>query len=119
MTVRPENAAILAWTTERLARGPDAEARAALAAATARSPEDAELAARHADALHLEGALDAAVAEYRRALASDNSLDAAWYGLGCAQLERRAYGEAVQALARAAALRPAAADARFNLAKAL
>lgn len=119
MTARSGKAAILAWTTERLAKGADAEARAALAAATAQAPEDAELAARHADALHLEGALDAAAAEYRRALACDDSLDSAWYGLGCAQLERRAYGEAAQALARATALRPEAVDARFNLAKAL
>ena len=62
MTARSEKAALLAWTTERLARGPDAEARAALAAATARLPEDAELALRHADALQLDGALDAAAA---------------------------------------------------------
>lgn len=119
MTARSEKAALLAWTTERLARGPDAEARAALAAAAARWPEDAELALSHADALQLDGALEAAAAEYRRALARDGNLDAAWYGLGCAQLERRAYGEAAHALARATALQPEAVGARLNLAKAL
>lgn len=119
MTTRSENAAILAWTTERLAKGPDAEARAALAAATARFPEDAQLAMRHADALHLDGELAAAATEYRRALTRDGRLDAAWYGLGCAELARHAYGDAARALARAAALQPAAVDARFNLAKAL
>jgi predicted O-linked N-acetylglucosamine transferase (SPINDLY family) len=118
MTARPDSAAILAWATERLAKGPDAEARAALAEATARFPDDARLAARHADALQLEGALADAAAEYRRALARDDSLVDAWYGLGCAELERRAYGGAAEALARTLALRPDAAGARFNLAKA-
>jgi hypothetical protein len=51
MTAPAEPAAILAWATERLAKGPDAEARAALADATARFPDDAWLAARYADAL--------------------------------------------------------------------
>src|SRR5947207_3900446 len=119
MTAHPESAAILAWTTERLAKGPDAEACAALAAATARFPDDAQLAARHADALQLEGALAEAAVEYRRALARDDGMVDAWYGLGCAELERRAYGGAAPALARAVALRPEATGARFNLAKAL
>ena len=33
MTAHPDSAALLAWTTARLAKGPDAEARAALAEA--------------------------------------------------------------------------------------
>jgi predicted O-linked N-acetylglucosamine transferase (SPINDLY family) len=114
----PESAAIIAWATERLAKGPDAEARAALAEAAARFPDDARLVSRHADALHLEGALAEAATEYRRALAQDESLVDAWFGLGCAELARRAYGGAAQALARTLELQPDASAARFNLAKA-
>jgi protein O-GlcNAc transferase len=118
-TDNDEPAAILAWTTPRLAKGADAEARDALAAATMRHPDHPALAARHADALHADGQLDAAAAEYRRALALDESMPDAWYGLGCIELGRQAYGEAAGCLRRAIALRPDLADWRFNLGKAL
>ena len=59
-------AAVLAWATERLAKGADAEALAALAEAVVRFPGDPALALRHADALQLGGQLAAAAAEYRR-----------------------------------------------------
>jgi predicted O-linked N-acetylglucosamine transferase (SPINDLY family) len=118
MTARSDRE-ILAWATARLAKGADAAARVALAAATQRSPDDAQLAARHADALHLDGALAEAAAEYRRALARDDRMADAWYGLGCAELERRAFGAAAEALARALALQPERVAARFNHAKAL
>jgi predicted O-linked N-acetylglucosamine transferase (SPINDLY family) len=114
-----EPAEILAWTTARLIKGPDAEARAALTAAVMRFPDHAALAGRLADALHADGQLDAAAAEYRRALALDASMAEAWYGLGCIELGRNAYGAAARCLSEALALQPDAAEWRLNLGKAL
>jgi predicted O-linked N-acetylglucosamine transferase (SPINDLY family) len=74
---------------------------------------------RRADELHLAGHYAPAVEEYRRALAGDDSLLAAWYGLGCASLKQRAYGEAATALRRAVLLCPDAHGARCSLAEAL
>jgi predicted O-linked N-acetylglucosamine transferase (SPINDLY family) len=73
----------------------------------------------HADALHLDHRYDEAIDTYRRALASDVSLHAAWYGLGAASLSLKAYADAAEALQRAVALRPDADGARCNLAEAL
>ncbi|MGH6929164.1 MAG: tetratricopeptide repeat protein [Dongiaceae bacterium] len=114
-----EAATIIGWTTARLATGADAEARAALAAAAVRHPDHAALAARHADALHADGQVEDAAAEYRRALALDASMADAWYGLGCIELGRDAYGEAARCLRQAIAQQPDAAAWRFNLGKAL
>lgn len=72
-----------------------------------------------ADALHLDRHYQDAIEVYRRVLAADASLPAAWYGLGCACLAERAYGEAAHALRRALALQPGAAGLRCNLAEAL
>src|SRR5215472_17147969 len=74
---------------------------------------------RRADELHLAGQYGPAIEEYRRALAGDESLLAAWYGLGCASLKQRAYGEAATALRRAVTLCVGAHGARCNLAEAL
>jgi predicted O-linked N-acetylglucosamine transferase (SPINDLY family) len=112
-------AGVLAWTTERLAKGADSEALAALAEAVARFPNDAALAVRHADALHLGGQLTTAAAEYRRALLLDPATVDGWNGLGCAELARGAYGETARCLRRALALQPDRLDIRFNLGKAL
>ena len=112
-------AAVLAWTTERLAKGADSEALAALAEAVVRFPDDPALAVRHADALQLGGQLPAAAAEYRRALLLDPATVDGWYGLGCAELARGAFGETVHCLRRALALQPDRLDIRFNLGKAL
>jgi tetratricopeptide (TPR) repeat protein len=112
-------AAILAWATARLATGADDETRAALTDAVQRFPGHAGLALRHADTLHLDRQLAPAAAEYRRALALDPVLVDGWYGLGCAEMARGAYGEAVRCLRRALALRADRLDARFNLGKAL
>ena len=112
-------AAVLAWTTERLAKGADSEALAALVEAVVRFPNDAALAVRHADALQLCGQLAAAAAEYRRALLLDPAAADGWNGLGCAELARGAYGETVRCLRRALALQPDWLDVRFNLGKAL
>jgi predicted O-linked N-acetylglucosamine transferase (SPINDLY family) len=112
-------AAVLAWTTERLAKGADSEALAALGEAVVRFPNDAALAVRHADALQLGGQPTLAAAEYRRALLLDPAAADGWNGLGCAELARGAYGETVRCLQRALALQPEWLDARFNLGKAL
>jgi protein O-GlcNAc transferase len=74
---------------------------------------------RRADALHLDRQYHEAIEAYRRALAGDASLHAAWYGLGCASLSLKAYGDAVDALRHAVGLRPDADGARCNLAEAL
>ena len=74
---------------------------------------------RRADALHLDRHYQDAIEAYRRALAGDASLHAAWYGLGCACLTLKAYGTAVDALRRVVALQPDADGARCNLAEAL
>ncbi len=74
---------------------------------------------RRADALHLDRRYPEAIDAYRSALAGDASLHAAWYGLGCACLSLKAYGDAVEALRRATALHLDADGARCNLAEAL
>jgi len=112
-------ATVLAWTTERLTKGADSEALAALDEAVTRFPDDPRLAVRHADALHLSGQLMAAAAEYRRALLLDPATVDGWNGLGCAELARGAHGETVRCLRQALDLRPDRLDIRFNLAKAL
>jgi predicted O-linked N-acetylglucosamine transferase (SPINDLY family) len=119
MSSADEATAILEWTTGRLARGADAEARAALAEAVRRFPDHVILATRHADALQLDGDLAAATAEYRRALAGEPALRDAWHGLGCAALAGNAFGEAARCLRRAVGLRPDLPESRFNLGKAL
>jgi protein O-GlcNAc transferase len=96
--------------------------RAALtlsADAVRRFPDDAVLACRHADALHLTGDRDAAAAAYRRALALDDRLLDGWHGLGSCHLAAFAYGAARAALERAVALRADAARVRCSLAEAL
>ena len=74
---------------------------------------------RRADALHVERRYQDAVEAYRSALAGDASLHAAWYGLGCASLTLKAYGDAAEALGRAVALQPDGGGMRCNLAEAL
>ena len=80
---------------------------------------DAASILHRADELHAAGQRDAAAAEYRRALALDETLLEAWYGLGCCHLAARSYGAAAPALERAVTLRPDATGARCNLAEAL
>jgi protein O-GlcNAc transferase len=74
---------------------------------------------RRADALHVDRRYAEAIDAYRRALADDASLHAAWYGLGCASLALKAHADAADALRRAVTLRPDAHGARCNLAEAL
>jgi protein O-GlcNAc transferase len=112
-------AAILQRATELLEHGPSEAATSLLAEAVQRFPNDAALACRYADALHLATQFDAAAAAYRRALDLDASLLDAWYGLGRCKLSAHAYGAAVDALNHALTLRPDALGARCNLAEAL
>ncbi|MFL5338578.1 MAG: tetratricopeptide repeat protein [Gemmataceae bacterium] len=111
--------ALLGRATARLAAGPDPAVRQLLETAARSFPDHAGLACRLADALHLEGKLAEAAAGYRRALALDERLLDAWYGLGAALLRAGAYGSAAEALRQAVALHPKADGARANLAEAL
>src|SRR5215469_9416515 len=99
--------------------GSDDDARALLAAAVANFPNDGVLAAKHADAMHQLRQLGEAAAEYRRALALNDTQFDAWFGLGCAELSRGAYGAAVSSLRRAVALAPERREVHHNLAKSL
>jgi protein O-GlcNAc transferase len=113
--------AIEAWLDRAeaaLARGAPPDLVEALTAAAAAHPGHARLACRAADALHLAGHRAAAMVAYDRALALDDGLFDAWYGLGALHLAAGACGDALDALERALALRPDAAGARCNLAEA-
>jgi predicted O-linked N-acetylglucosamine transferase (SPINDLY family) len=112
-------AASFGLATELLIQGRAQEALKILEEAVARAPLDAPLVGRYGDALHLAGHTDEAIAAYRRAVQLDDTISHAWYGLGCAELARGAHAAALPALERAAALRPNAPEAQFNLATAL
>jgi protein O-GlcNAc transferase len=111
--------AILQQAALLWAEGSDAEALALLAAAAAKFPDDGVLATRHADAMQQLKQLGEAAAEYRHALVLDDSQFDAWFGLGCAELARGAYGAAVIGLRRAVALEPERPEVHHNLAKSL
>ena len=111
--------AILQRAAVLWSEGSDAEALALLAAAVAKFPGDGVLAARHADALQQLKQLGEAAAEYCRALALDDSQFDAWFGLGCAELARGAYGAAVAGLRRAVRIEPGRREVHHNLAKSL
>lgn len=106
--------AALLWS-----EGSDAAALALLAAAVAKFPGDGVLAARHADALQQLKQFGEAAAEYRRAVALDDAQFDAWFGLGCAELARGAYGAAVTGLRRAVRIEPERREVHHNLAKSL
>ena len=106
-------------STALLTAGKAAEALALLDPARSVHPDDAGIACRYADCLHLLARLGEARDAYRRALTLDPTRFDAWYGLGCAALAAGAQGTAVAALERATTVEPTRADARFNLAKAL
>jgi protein O-GlcNAc transferase len=80
---------------------------------------DAVLLVGEANALQIDGKVDAAIIAYRQALRLDVGSFDAWYGLGCCYLTSRSYGAAADALGKALALRADAAEARCNLAEAL
>jgi predicted O-linked N-acetylglucosamine transferase (SPINDLY family) len=111
--------ALLERAVALLSEGRSEPALGLLAGAAAAHPGNAAVAARHADALHLAGRLAGAILEYRRALALDDGEAEAWYGLGCAELACKAYGEAARCLGAAVARSPARADMRFKLGEAL
>jgi protein O-GlcNAc transferase len=95
------------------------ESTAHLAEAVARFLLDANLATHVGFALHLEGELRAAVAAYRRAVNLDATRFDAWYALGCAELDRDSYTEAIRCFHHALALRPTHARVHFDLGRAL
>ena len=73
---------------------------------------DAVALLHDADALHSAQQLDAAAVAYQRALAEDNALVEAWYGLGCCHLTRLSYGAAAEALERIGRLYAIESDIR-------
>jgi protein O-GlcNAc transferase len=104
--------------TDRLQAGENAEALDLLDAARRKFPSHGGLAGRYADALQANGRLSDAIPAYGEALALDPGLIDAWYGLGAAQLELKAYGAAAQALTGALERAPLHGPARYGLAKA-
>jgi predicted O-linked N-acetylglucosamine transferase (SPINDLY family) len=110
--------AILEEATARLLAGATDEAVKLLRAARRKHPRHGALAGRYADALHASGDLPAALAAYDTALALDPDLAQAWYGLGSAQLELKAFGAAARALAKAVDLSPRHGPSRYGLGKA-
>ena len=106
-------------STQVRSNGARGERCAQLSETVARNPHDGVLATQHADALHEEGQLEKAAAEYRRALGLDKTLADAWYGLGRVELDLGATGEALRCFRRVLILAPGRATAHFNLGKAL
>jgi predicted O-linked N-acetylglucosamine transferase (SPINDLY family) len=82
-------------------------------------PNHPLLTLRLADALHLAGQRDQAIAAYTAALALDAMSFEAWYGLAGAQLARGAHAAARDAAVQALGLAPHAEGARCLLAEAL
>ena len=80
---------------------------------------DARVWLAEADRLQHAKQFAPAVEHYRQALARDDSLFDAWYGLGFASAAVEEHGDAIQALRRALAIRPDATRLRVNLAEAL
>jgi protein O-GlcNAc transferase len=109
---------ILAAATASLQAGASDDALKLLAAARRRFPDHGALAGRYADALQASGRLAEAIVAYDEALALDGALTDAWYGLGAAQLELKAYGAAARALSGALERAPLHGPARYGLAKA-
>jgi protein O-GlcNAc transferase len=74
---------------------------------------------RRAESHHEQGQLPAAVAAYRQAIAIDDSLTEAWWGLGCALGVQGEHAGAAQAFGRLVALSPDHGLALHNLGKEL
>lgn len=117
MTISPQVLCLQARMLLEQGDGPAALER--LRSAAVETSGDAPLLSCYADALHTTGALDEAMTHYRAAVAIDPSLFEAWWGLGCAALERKAYAAAASALKHAAELRPNFGGASYNRGKAL
>ena len=95
------------------------EAIAYFKEAVARYPRNSVLAAKHADAIRLNGQPRKSVAEYHRAIELDETGFDAWCGLGLAKSDLGIYGEAVQYLRRALALPGNTPRAHYGLGAAL
>lgn len=87
---------------------------------TTTSPVDSsEMHVNRGLGLHRQGDLDAAMAEYQRAVALNPRSALAFYDIGVVHYQQRRIDEAIAAYRRAAALDPKMADAHYNLAYAL
>jgi protein O-GlcNAc transferase len=102
-----------------LAAGRHADARAGLLDARARFADHPGLAFALADCLHAGNELSVAIDAYRQAVRLDGSHADGWFGLGCALLGEKRFGEAAAALREAARLAPRSGRAAYNLGKAL
>jgi tetratricopeptide (TPR) repeat protein len=83
------------------------------------SPRAAGLYCGLADALHASGDRHRAIDAYREALARDAKLEAAWWGLGCAQATLADHAAASVSFRRLIGVRPDHGMARQNLGKSL
>lgn len=88
-------------------------------ASVGRGEQTAEALFRQAFARQREGALDEAIALYRRALDADERYEQAWNHLGLAYYTQGRMEEATSAFRRAVELNPAFTGARYNYALAL
>jgi predicted O-linked N-acetylglucosamine transferase (SPINDLY family) len=109
--------ALLAEAASLLESDRAADAVKLLQAGRLRYPADAAVARRLADALQFGGRLAEAVRAYTIGLRLDENDADGWYGLGCAQLELKAYGAAALAFGRVAEVAPHFGPAQYNLAK--
>jgi len=87
--------------------------------AVAINPSNAEAHAWLAEAWRNEGALDAAIAAFRQALAMQPAFAPAWFNLGLAHAERQEHAAAIEAWGRFVQLRPRDARVRRELATAV
>jgi tetratricopeptide (TPR) repeat protein len=112
-------ARLIKTATDLFSKENNTEALTHLSEAVARYPHDDVLATKHADALRLNSQFGKAVAEYRRALGLDETNFDAWYGLGLADYELGADGEAAESFRRALALTANVSAVHLELGKAL
>ena len=109
---------ILAEASALLDSGAASDALPLLQRARLLHPDHDGIALRLADALQLVGKLPEAVRAYDSALRLVPNSVEGWYGLGCAQLELKAYGAAAIAFGRTIERAPGFGAAQYNLAKA-
>ena len=107
----------LADSLESLGR--NLEVIALLEQSLTQTPFPALVQRRLADAFHVQGDLRRAIAAYRHAVALDQSLTGAWWGLGCARASLGAHAGAVESFQRLLALEPENGVALSNLGKSL
>ena len=110
---------LLILTTKLLSQGACKKALKLLSAAAVRHERDAAILTRYADALYLNARIAEARDTYQKALALDETIFQAWYGLGCAELSREAFAAASMCFRRAIAIRPEDTESHLYLGKSL